>query len=280
MRDVVQVLVAAVAVLVLGVAAWLWLFAADPLDPVVVQQVRGEVTRVRGGVEAPATLGEALRDDDQIRVNDGAAVLSMGQDTRLTLHEGASLRLLGLAEDGLRVELENGRVEATVRPGTPSLRVSSRGRGVVAQDADFALAVDDEGTFDLEARRGDLGVFGVDGVERLGEGQRLYAAPGQSATVAEIPSTLLLDVPWPEGGPTKETSITVRGVSAPGAKVVGPGGVSARAGPDGAFTLTLALAEGQNELTLEATDLHGRRSTAVGRVVRDTTGPTAEFRLR
>ena len=119
---------------------------------------------------------------------------------------------------------------------------------------------------------------GFDGATELQEGSRVRALPAKDAVMGSIPTSLLLEVQWPESATTKEASLILQGRTDPYAQVtVGEDGEQKviRAGADGRFSTTLALKEGVNPLSVSAKDSLGEGVEEKFEVVRDSTAPTA-----
>ena len=174
------------------------------------------------------------------------------------------------------MELDEGRIEATIRPGRASLGIVNRNREVVATDASFAVGVNAAGAFAVESQRGQLAVSGMGGVETIDEGQRVIATEGGRAHVSPIPESLLLEVAWPEAARTREAEVMVRGRTDPGAEVrIGTAGrwTTVVAGSDGRFVASVPLNEGKNPLQVVSQDPLGRSSVEQGEVVRDSEPP-------
>lgn len=275
MRTVVLSIVAVAVVLLVGWLGYTWVFDGSQQAMVVVESVRGTVERSRPQEGSHAVeAGERLAAADRIRVaDDSEATLTVGGDARLRLAPKAAIEIVEVTADGVRVELEEGRVEANVRPGAPRLSVTAGDRVAVARDADFAVGVED-GAFAVAVQRGAVEVDGAP----LAAGQRLTQAGEGAAQVQPLDAQLLLEVRWPQE-PARETSATLRGTTEPGALVVASGGAQpaqVRADPDGAFRLAVPLSEGENALSVSATNALGRTIAVSGAVVTDSQAPAAE----
>lgn len=277
----------AVLLLILGVA-WLGyghLFGDDGGERLVVSAVEGTVRRVDGfGAETAAEAGLALQPRDRIVAGAGGrAVLALGPDSRVTIEEKSAVRVLAADQTGVKLELEGGRVQATIRPGAGPVGISSDGRSVVAQDADFTVVRAEDGTLGVVAERGQVGIEGLPGTERLAAGERLVAARGGTALVAPASEELLLKVAWPTAARTRDEATEVRGHTEPNAHVrLGREGawVEVKADDKGDFVTRVPLAEGANEIRVEATSVLGASVAVVHSVVRDTTAPSVSTQIR
>ena len=251
-------------VFAVGAVGYRVLFSAGLGDRFRIVTVAGDVRHVHADGETDAAqAGSTLAEGDRIVSGDGgSAVLGLGEDTRVSVDAKSSVKVLGVTDDGVRLELEGGRVKATVRPGGGRVGVVSDGREVTAEDADFTAVRDAEGTLAVSAERGQVALSGVPGVTELKGGDDLLApAGGGSPLRAPASDALLLQVAFPPAGRTREEEVAVEGTTQPGATVTVKGGarpVSVRAGREGRFTAKVPLAEGKNVLAVEATSLLGR----------------------
>lgn len=279
MRDVLTVLVVAVAVLALGLLGYRFLFGDEDLDPLTIRRVEGAVQHVRAGSANDAEVGTVLQAEDLLRAGEGGrAVLSFGEDSQLVVDESSALRVLGKGDDGLRVELQNGRVEATVRRGGPALDVVTGERSVRAEDGRFTIARDDENTF-VQLDEGELTLDGFGEIARLGAGETVVAR--EDGVTQRLDDDLLLEVSWPEEA-TRSERVALSGKTDPGARVRVRGGVEevvVDADASGLWSAEVRLKEGENELVVLATDALGRTRESDFEMLRDTIPPTAEFQV-
>lgn len=263
------------ALLVLAWWGWRLLFEDDAALRLELVQVDGEVLRVSGTDAAPARTGDRLAAQDRIQARDGTAVLAFGNDARVTVDKGSAIQVTDLSDEGVSIELENGKVHATVHPGAGQVRVGAGGPSLSASDADFT-AVRRDGGFAVEGERGEVLVSGVPGLDRVRAGERAVSAGGGALT-APANADLLLSVVWPNEQRTRQERVTVRGSTEPGARVrLGPpgAGVEVLADDQGRFEVELPLAEGHNRLEAVATGIFGNEARVVAEIVRDTQAPT------
>lgn len=280
-----QALAVLLAVLAVGWLAYGAIFGDTGGSRLEVAFVEGAVRRVDAlGVEAPAEAGQALLPRDRIVAGAGGrAVLALGPDSRVTVEESSSLRIVAVDDAGVRLELEGGRVQATIRPGSGPVGISSDGRTVTTTDADFTAVRGDDGTFGVASTRGDLALDGVEGATKVSVGERLVAAPGGAAVVGRASEELLLSVAWPSATRTRAETVAVTGRTEPGATVrVGREGAwtVVKADPRGDFTARVPLDEGTNDVRVEATSVLGGATAVNSTVVRDTTAPSVGVEIR
>lgn len=280
MRGALRVLLAGLVVLALGWFGYTRWFGGGHGADLRVLEVVGKVVLTRAGQQDRFVQpGTGLQTSDGLAVGEGSrAVVGVGAETRLTLEENSSIRVLEAGRDGVRVELEQGRVSARVQPGSPALGLSNGGRTLTATDATFDASVDPDGLLVAQTTQGSVQVAGVGDVRALPAGSRLRDLPGSAPVMGEIPAELLLEVDWPSGGAVRAPTATLTGRTEPLAKVRAQGAAGtaeARAGPDGSFSLQIPLAEGSNPVRLDATDGVGGATSADGALRRDSTAPSA-----
>jgi hypothetical protein len=284
MREQVQTLLAVILVLIAGFVGYTLLFNDVDQIGLSVISASGEVRRTSGsGLSEDASVGMRLHPDDELTVGaNGAAELAVDAQTRVSLDAQSSIRVVGVDSSGVRIELEEGRVSARVRPDqtqpdAPLLSITSRGRAVSAADADFTVVAGESGSIGVESSRGELALQGFDDVVSLAEGSRLAAAPGQQAQAIPIPSALLLEVFWPEQARTRSAEVPVLGLTTPLAMItltsLGDVSTSIRAGEDGRFSASVPLQEGENPIEVTAHDVMGNRTRETRALIRDTEAP-------
>lgn len=244
-----------------------------------VLELSGSVQRQEdGSVAQRAAVGDVLEERARIQTEDGArAVLGFGAEARVTLDASSSLQVVGTGEDGLKLELEGGSVQATVRPGNGTLDISSDERSVRAQDADFTVVREPDGIVGVRAERGEVQVSDGEQSAVLTTGQRLVGSPGAPLS-EQVSQALLLQVQWPTPE-TRATGVTISGTTEPGAQVrVGRDGawVTVRAGADGRFVAEAPLMEGSNPISVEARSTLGDTVSDRTTVTRDTQPPRIE----
>lgn len=279
MREQFQALLAGLLLLIMGFFGYNVLFLTDGELQLVVTEVTGSVVRTDAvGEQEAAIVGMALHPRDELVVGKNSrAALAMGDGTDLSLEAESAMRVVGVEASGIRVELEDGRISARVRPGSPTLSVSNRGREVLASDAAFSVAAGVDGALTVNTQQGGVALTGFEDVVSLQAGEQLAAVPGEPAVVGPIPESLLLDVQWPELVATREDELIVEGRTAPYAEVsliVREGQPQRiRAGADGRFRAPLQLAEGSNDVQIVARDGMGNHTQSSRAFERSTEPP-------
>ena len=278
MRRNTQVTLLVFLVLVLGYWGYQWKFSDSGGVSLSVVSHSGTTSRSdAAGIEQALAPGETIDVQDTLKTGeDGMILLQAGEGSQLSLSAESSMKIMSAGTRGVRVELENGRVSARVRPGSPALGVTNRGRAVNATNADFTIVVDPEGALGVQADRGDLQLQGFEDEKTLTQGKRLRALPGEVPVAAPVSSALLLEVDWPQSAVTRSAEVTIRGRTDPYASVVIGDGTRVRAGKDGKFRAKVPLLEGNNDLNVRVRDLMGRESDSKKTVKRDSTAPAVQ----
>ncbi len=278
MRQHVQLLLATLLVLIGGYAGYQLLFGMDSGSNVVIQRARGEVLHTTSaGATSAVAVGDRIGLRDRLRVgDDSSATVGFGDETRLQLFARSSIQVLDIDGSGVRVELEEGRVQARVRPGSPGLGLSSRGRAVRAEDAEFEMAVDASGVVAARSIDGEIALEGFGATTQLAAGEGIRAAEDEPAVRLEEAQELLLQVAWPEGV-VRAHEVAIQGRTGPFASVhlvAGETERTLRAGPDGQFRASVPLAEGSNSVLITATDPLSGETSSSKEVARDSTAPS------
>lgn len=280
----VRALLLVAAIFAVGGIVYQFLFGEESGERFLIVNVSGDVRHVASDGESDlAKQGDHLQAGDRIVSGDGGrAILGLGENTRVAVDASTSVTVLGVNAEGVRLDLEGGRVQATVRPGGGRVGVVADGREVVAEDADFTAVVDEDGTFGVTSERGSLALLGVAGMSQIRNGDELVIPKGGNPLSAPASEALLLQVAWPAPPRTREREVELTGNTQAGAKVVVLGGakpISVKAGTDGTFRVTIPLAEGQNRLAVVATNLLGKEAKVDAELVRDTKAPSVGVSL-
>ena len=284
MRDALQLVLVALVILGVGVVAYSRIFDSVPADVLTIRALDGQVTHATSSGEQAPEVGTVLRSSDRILTGAGGRVeLSLGERAELTLGGDSALALVGSDADGVQVELENGLVQAVVRPGVgPGLSVVAAGRVARAEDAEFSVGLGRDGTTAVEARAGQVTLVNYGDVARLDAGQQVLVPRTGEPTLVEIPKSLLLEVAWPKDS-TRNAQRRIRGRTAPGATVwteVRGKRLRAVADSEGQFILEgVPLSEGENTIEVNARGVLGEEQRTQGRLERDSEAPTGAFRV-
>ncbi len=280
MNENLRIVLAVLTILVLGLLGYKLMFPSEDAVPLLVQAVEGSVQHVdEKGERATVSPGLILERASRIETKaDGRAFLALGQGSTLTVDQSSSVRILDVTREGVRIELDNGSVEATVRPERGSLGIVHSDREVVGRDGSFAVGVNAGGNMAVETHDGMVEIRGVESVAELQQGERLLLLSDGTPKVAAIPESLLLEVAWPESARTRHAEVAVRGLTDPGAEVrVGAAGrwTTVVADATGRFEAAIPLEEGENPLQVVSRDPLGRTSEESKLVTRDSEPPSS-----
>jgi len=280
MSENLRIAFAVVLILVVGFVGYKLIFPSDKTVPLLVQAVEGSVHHIdQNGKRATVSPGLILERSSRIETQaDGRAFLALGEGSTLTVDQASSVRILDVTREGVRIELDNGSVEATVRPERGSLGIVAADREVIGRDGSFAVGVNAGGSMAVETHQGSVEILGVDSLDVLEQGERLLLLSDGTPRVAAIPESLLLEVAWPESARTRHAEVAVRGLTDPGAEVrVGAAGrwTTVVADASGHFEANIPLDEGSNPLRVISKDPLGRTSEDETVVSRDSEPPNA-----
>jgi hypothetical protein len=286
MSENLRITLAIVAILILGFVGYRVLFPSDDAVPLLVQAVEGTVHHVdEKGARAEVTPGLILERASRLETEaDGRAFVALGEGSTLTVDQASAVRILDVTHDGVRIELDGGSVEATVRPERGSVGIVHKNREVVGHDGSFAVGVNESGSMAVESHSGAVELRGVESVEGLGQGQRLLLLSDGTPQVAAIPESLLLEVAWPQSVRTRHAEVAVRGLTDPGAEFrVGASGrwTTVVADASGHFEANIPLEEGENPLKVISRDPLGNTTEEQKLLTRDSEPPqSASFEVQ
>ena len=272
----VMVLLVLVLAMVWGLGNWSGFTGDRP--GLLIKTVSGEVSLEReDGQVAEVIQGETRMGlNERLKTGDsGRVVLSLGPDLEITVAESADVKLGRVTDDGVQLELENGRLKADVRPGAPSLKISNDGRQFQTNDGAFEILASDEAV-SLQVQRGEVKTNGVDGVESVTAGKRLSVLENGEVWESGIPNEMLLNVDWPTEERTKNVEAVLAGRAEPGSTLMISGVQNPRqirVGKDGRFEVPVALKEGLHAVEISAVSLWGANKASKWNVELDTKGP-------
>jgi hypothetical protein len=283
-KDTLQMLLVAGGILLAGLLAYVQIFETDSEATFRIRAIDGVVRHQSGGEVAPAVVGSILGEDDRLETQLGGRVeLTLGEHTELTLGGESSLVLKGANSDGVRVELEGGRVKATVRPGGARLSVVAGEREVIAEQARFSVGVGAEGATAVESTEGRVTLIGFGDLSALENGQQVLAVAGEDPELVDIPKSLLLEVEWPNET-TREAESRLVGQTQAGAVIwteIHGKRLKTVADARGRFVLQgIELKQGENPIVLRGRGLLGGESVSEGSLERDSKAPVGAFEVQ
>jgi hypothetical protein len=241
--------------------------APPPPPPVVLTMsaAEGKVEVFRGGAWAPARVGERLGASDRVRTGeDGQATLRLSDGSMVRLEAATETEVQTLSRALSRIRLGGGGVQADIADDPERLfqvDLDDEGAAARTRGAAFGVTSTAKGTAAVAATRGEVAVSARGREVVIRSGQFTRVAPGAPPTeAAPLPASLLLKVTWPggESRPLRAKSAVVAGETTPGSRVV----VQGRHVPvdaEGRYRAEVALAEGENRVTVRARDAAGRQ---------------------
>jgi hypothetical protein len=179
----------------------------------ILLEVNGEIT-VTGAerVGRPARLGETLASQDMLQTGvGGRAVVGIGGDGRLDIGPQTEVQITSVDGDDVEVELFGGRMSARVMPDSRAVRIARDARAIIVTDAELDVAVDADGDLFVQVERGAASVEGILGASEIAAGQRLATQDGRVAEIGPVPTSLLLEVQWPQGTRVRRRAFRVQG---------------------------------------------------------------------
>lgn len=250
----------------------------------VVAAASGRVERRRGGGDPVAVrAGDLLDLADVIRTgDDGSATVELG-GARVTVDPHSVVSVLELATKSSRLRLTDGRIAADVNTEGATMKVEVAHSDAIANAGRgrFSVLTSGAGHVTVASTDGDVALSAHGRSVTVGAGQLSVVAPDQPPSApAPIPSTLFLKMAGAKDATAqREKTATVQGSTVPGA-IIGVGGVRVVAGRDGAFTASVPLREGANNLVVQVQDVTGRREKrSLATITVDSAAPLVKQRV-
>jgi hypothetical protein len=240
----------------------------------VVSSYSGSVqVRVGAGEWADVDLKTPLGDGDRIRTGpDGEATL-LRDSSQVTVRSSSELAMAQLNDEASRFQVAVGHVFVEARGDAVSLK-SDSGARVDARDAGLGMTVRPDGWTQVKVKRGSAEFTSAGGTVKLAEGEHSEAEAGKTPSrPAAIPSSILENVRFPDADTFTVQLARVEGKADPGARVK-VAGKPVEVALDGTWATDVQLAEGINEIEVEATDVLGTNQVERSQPLRvDTTAP-------
>jgi hypothetical protein len=208
--------------------------------------------------------GDELSLSDTLRTTTGAtAVLALGEHSLVEISPESQIQVAEISRNTSRVQLDDGRIHATVTTDDARLRVTFRGSDAVAESGtgEFSALTDGDGRLAVASRKGEVTLTARDRTVTVAAGQQSVVSPDlPPAAPVEIEPSLFLKVGRPSSLVQREKETVVEGTASPGA-IVDVNGVRAIVGSDGRFATRVPLHEGRNGLVVKAMTASGERQT-------------------
>ncbi|HYH99579.1 FecR domain-containing protein, partial [Hyalangium sp.] len=248
-----------------------------------ISEVSGtvEVRRADGTWEV-VKAGRVLHPSEAMRTKDGSYAVLIGESAEVRVEPGTEVSLEELTAEVSRFLLASGMATASVRAGKRhTFEVRAAGTDAVARTTEgiFTMSNDGAGTVAVGTREGEVAFLGNGKVVIVRAGQQSVVRPGSAgpSEPVKIPSSLLRKVQWPSARQNKR-EITVQGQAEPGTRLE-IAGESFSPGQDGAFTRTVSLKEGENDVKLKVSSVGGQKEEASQKFNVDTQAPSMKVKV-
>jgi hypothetical protein len=241
-----------------------------------VAAIEGSVETLHDGQWYLVQAGDFLSLDDVVRTPRGTRAILRRGGSEILLRENVDIRLKRLADATARFDLLRGGSVATAVSGPETVEIGASESSTVNQGpARWIVSQTPLGTVQVATAEGEVR-FSAKGKDVLvREGHESHADPGQPPTPPEeIPDELLLSVFWPERD-KQEGSTDVRGKTRVSTRVR-VNGKPIDVKPDGSFATPVPLGMGDNQISVEAEDILGRRKTISNTIRREPRAPVLE----
>lgn len=275
-----------VAILLCGIGLWAqsWLAKPElPIESVATPElapsiqpsrpiVTATVLEVAGDAElfAPetqawetVTIGTSLEESALLRTSNGSIKLTIGEATEVKVSRDSRLRLEELSHEFTRLNLEQGRLSATLLEGSNRhLAVNVLGSEATTTTAggEFSLLRGEKGAVTVASLAGSVTVSSHDRSTVVHKGEQTTAAVGLSPSPAlKIPASLFVKLQLAGNRKLRTRRTTVHGTTTPGSSV-SVNGVAVTA-INGRFSVSVPLTEGDNTVKVVAHDVLGRVQT-------------------
>ena len=244
-----------------------------------VAAIEGRALVLYRGQWSLVAAGDYLSLQSELRtVGQSRAMLRRG-GAEIEVRENVQIRLGELADQTARIDvLSGGQLRAAVAEAGPSVEIAAQETATRNQGpARWVVSVGTRGRVHVAASAGKVG-FKAQGKEvTVREGEESFAPLGNAPSEPRpIPPELLLSVFWPELRPgSREAAPSLRGKTRPSSQVR-INGTLVPVDEDGRFAAPVPLGVGDNQVTVEAQDVNGRRRKMETVIKRNAEAPLLE----
>lgn len=278
MKQLLVILLLLGGLLGAALVGYQFLFREDPPDLVTVEKISGSATAsAQDGPAHDLQEGDVLAENTTVSTKGGSQVsLKVGDGESVALLPDTQLEVRSVTREGVTFELKVGQVEASVkRYRGRSVAVGVKDNPNVARTREGAMRISSfgDGTMDVASLAGSVELERQgQKVSTIASGNRqVMAINGNELLSGKIPEKVPLAVNWPEKTVLTVPTLMVTGVSTPGSRVT----VSGKIVPvdeRGQFKLEVALKEGPNQITVQASGM-GESSEVTSPVLTVDTSP-------
>jgi hypothetical protein len=243
-----------------------------------VAAIEGRVLVLYRGQWSLVAAGDYLSLLSELRtVGQSRAVLRRG-GAEIEVRENVQIRLHELADQTARIDVvSGGQLRAAVAEAGQVVEIGAEDTATRNQGpARWVVSVGTRGRVHVAAGAGKVG-FKAQGREvTLQTGEESFAPRGNAPSEPRaIPAELLLSVFWPEPRQVAVAAPTLRGKTRPSSQVR-VNGALVPVDDDGRFAAQVPLQVGDNQLSVEAQDIDGRRKKVEAVIKRDPQAPLLE----
>ena len=225
-------------------------------------------------------IGDAIRQGDVVRTEQGGSVeLGIGGKT-VALNEGSTMTMSILGAKRVRAEIVGNAVASSSGEGDVELAALGTDAVASSNGGKVALIADGHGKVVATAVQGSARFTAAGKKESLGEGQVSAASKSAPPTrPIAIPRRIKLTVAWPSGDATNRTTLALAGTASATARVWVQG-QAVETAADGKFSSKVALKRGRQAVTVVAVDALGRRAAQTHQLLMDPDAPSIQGEVR
>ena len=230
-------------VVLLGLSYWLYdyLFMSQT-SVLTVDSLEGQAWQRDVDREVALQIGDAIEAQRQVFVKERSQLTLKLDHTTLSLEPNSSIFIQDISPEHIQITMDEGRVRARARRGSPRVEISQDEQQVVLEDGQILLDLSEQGGLQVKVEKGNA--------ELNAYQQRLLLSSMEQGVllnkkIMRKPDVTLDEIPKT----TREEMLTVSGTASPGTRV-DAAGVTGYAQANMRFSIDVPLKLGINQFTV------------------------------
>ena len=233
-------------VVILGSSLWLYDALFTPQKSVlIVDSLSGKAWQKSDGDAELLQVGDNIEAQRRVFVNERSRVTLKLDQTSLSLEPNSSIFIQDIAPEHIQLSMDEGRIRARARRGSPRVEVQQAEQRVILEDGQVLLDISEQGGLQVKVEKGNA--------ELSSYQQRLLLSSMEQGiildnTLLRPPEVTLNDIPKQ----TMSKNLAIGGMASPGSRVEAAGQTS-YAQANMQFFLEVPLEMGINQFTVIVT---------------------------
>ena len=147
--------------LFLGLSYWLYaqIFMSQQ-SLLRVQSLQGEAWQITEESEAALQVGDSVKSNTRVYVKDRSELTLRLDQTELSLEPNSSIFIQDISNEHIQISMDEGRIRARARRGSPRVEVKKDEQKVVLEDGQIQLNLSEQGGLQVKVEQGNAELSG------------------------------------------------------------------------------------------------------------------------